>query len=127
KEKDKASKARLEEVNRELAEFRSKVEGMKAVWMREKELINKVRELKEKLDNARMELERATRGGQFDKAGEPQDGVIPELARQRAWARSVARSGRSSFLARRAWARPRRRERSRAFSSTTRRRWYVWT
>jgi ATP-dependent Clp protease ATP-binding subunit ClpB len=82
REPDRASKARLEEASRELAERRAAVEGMKAQWLREKELIARVRAVKEKIERARGDLERFTRQGVYDKAAELQHGVIPSLERE---------------------------------------------
>ena len=82
KEPDRASQTRLEEVSRELAERRSSVEAMKAQWLREKELIAKVREVKEKIEKAKGELDRFTRQGQYEKAGELQYGTLPGLQRE---------------------------------------------
>ncbi len=82
REPDHASRVRLEEVSREVAERRSVVEGMKAQWLREKELITKVREVKEKVEKAKGDLDRFTRQGLYEKAGELQYSVIPALQRE---------------------------------------------
>jgi ATP-dependent Clp protease ATP-binding subunit ClpB len=99
KEEDRASKIRLEEVNRELAELRAEADAMKAQWLREKEVISKVREVKERIEKARIEEERYTRGGDLGKAAEVKYGMLPELARQLAAAQDeihkAQRSGKS--------------------------------
>jgi ATP-dependent Clp protease ATP-binding subunit ClpB len=82
KEEDRASKIRLDEVNKELAELRNEADAMKAQWLREKELIAKVREVKERIEKARQDEERYTRGGDLGKAAEVKYGVLPELQRQ---------------------------------------------
>ncbi len=89
KEPDRASVQRFEEVKRSVAELREKIEGMKAQWLREKEIIGKVRVVKEKLETSRGELEKATREGRFDRAGEVQYGVIPGLERELAAAQET--------------------------------------
>ncbi len=99
KEEDRASKIRLDEVNRELAELRAEADAMKAQWLREKEVIGKVREVKERIEKARIEEERYTRGGDLGKAAEVKYGMLPELARQLAAAQEeihkAQRSGKS--------------------------------
>jgi ATP-dependent Clp protease ATP-binding subunit ClpB len=82
REPDHASRLRLEEVSREVAERRATAEGMKAQWLREKELITKVREVKEKVEKAKGDLDRFTRQGLYEKAGELQYSVIPSLQRE---------------------------------------------
>ncbi len=61
REDDKAAKARLEEVRREIAELEDKRTGMRAQWLNEKEIITKIRELQPQLEELRHEEERARR------------------------------------------------------------------
>ena len=82
RETDKASKARLEEVRREIAELQSKRDAMRAQWMREKELIAQVRELQRQLEELRLEEERFKRAGDLGKAAEVHYGRIPELEKK---------------------------------------------
>ncbi|MBL8682579.1 MAG: ATP-dependent chaperone ClpB [Myxococcales bacterium] len=82
KEEDRASKIRLDEVTKELAELRNEADAMKAQWLREKEVIGKVHEIKKKIEDARIEEERYTRGGDLGKAAEVKYGVLPDLTRQ---------------------------------------------
>jgi ATP-dependent Clp protease ATP-binding subunit ClpB len=81
RETDKASVARLEDVNRELAEQKSGLDAMKSKWLREKELIASVRTVKGRLEQARSDLERATREGKFERAGQLKYDEIPKLER----------------------------------------------
>ncbi len=81
RETDKASVARLEDVNRELAEQKSVLDAMKSKWLREKELIASVRTVKGRLEQARSDLERATREGKFERAGQLKYDEIPKLER----------------------------------------------
>src|SRR5437867_7321869 len=53
KEKDKASRERLEKLERELSDLREQADGMKAHWQREKEAIQKLRGLKERIEQVR--------------------------------------------------------------------------
>ncbi|MEX0833545.1 MAG: ATP-dependent chaperone ClpB [Actinomycetota bacterium] len=70
KEKDKASKERLEKLEKELADLNEKLEGMKAHWVREKEHIDKIRQLNSEIENVKAEAERAERGGDLERAAE---------------------------------------------------------
>jgi ATP-dependent Clp protease ATP-binding subunit ClpB len=88
REQDRASQARLEELNRELADRRAEVEGMKARWLREKELIGKVRAVKEAIEKAKLDLEKATREGRFEQAGRIKYDLLPKLERDLATAQN---------------------------------------
>jgi ATP-dependent Clp protease ATP-binding subunit ClpB len=82
KEKDAASKERLKKIEKELAELKEKSSALKAEWQKEKSVIDDQRKLKEELDQARTELERAQRRGELAAASELQYGRIPELEKQ---------------------------------------------
>jgi ATP-dependent Clp protease ATP-binding subunit ClpB len=82
KESDDASVARREAIEAELAELRERSSGMKAQWQAEKEAITAVRDLKERLEQARAEAERAEREADLQRAAELRYGEIPELEKQ---------------------------------------------
>ena len=82
KEHDKASKERLQKVEREIADLREKTAGMKVHWQQEKENISKIREMKERMEKTRFEAERATQEGNLAKAAELQYGTIPALEKE---------------------------------------------
>jgi ATP-dependent Clp protease ATP-binding subunit ClpB len=82
KEKDKASRERLTALERELAELREKSNGMKAQWQQEKETLGAVGKIKQQIEQARIEAERATRAGDLQKAAEISYGQIPQLEKQ---------------------------------------------
>jgi ATP-dependent Clp protease ATP-binding subunit ClpB len=82
KEPDPASQARKAEVEREIAELKEEIGGMKATWQREKELIGQVRSAKERIDQAKTESELAQRRGDLNRAAELKYGVIPQLERE---------------------------------------------
>ncbi|MCW8130394.1 MAG: ATP-dependent chaperone ClpB [Planctomycetota bacterium] len=84
KEKDAASKDRLEKLSKELAEFREQAEALKARWQNEKSIITKLREAKEKVEQYRNDEELAKRKGQLEKAAEIKYGKIPELEKETA-------------------------------------------
>ncbi|MCZ0813552.1 MAG: ATP-dependent chaperone ClpB [Pseudomonadota bacterium] len=82
KEDDSASKDRLEKLEKELAELQEKSAEMTAQWQAERDKLAGARDLKEKLDRARIELDHAKREGNLTRAGELSYGVIPQLEKQ---------------------------------------------
>jgi ATP-dependent Clp protease ATP-binding subunit ClpB len=81
-EEDPGTVARREQLERALADERERSAAMHAEWQREKETVGAVAELQERLEHARMELERAQREADLGRAAELQYGTIPELERQ---------------------------------------------
>ncbi|MER7928362.1 MULTISPECIES: ATP-dependent chaperone ClpB [unclassified Streptomyces] len=81
KEKDAASIERLEKLRRDLADREEELRGLNARWEKEKQSLNRVGELKEKLDELRGQAERAQRDGDFDTASKLLYGEIPSLER----------------------------------------------
>jgi len=79
KEKDKAAKARLEDIEQELVDLEQRSAELTARWQAEKDKIAGGKQVQEQLDRARIELEQAQRTGQYARAGELQHSVIPEL------------------------------------------------
>ncbi|MGI8603820.1 MAG: ATP-dependent Clp protease ATP-binding subunit [Verrucomicrobiales bacterium] len=82
KEKDPASRDRVERLEKEIAELKEKSTALKAQWQKEKEDVTFSRKLKEELEQLRLDLEKAQREGNYARAGEIQYGRIPELERQ---------------------------------------------
>ena len=82
KEDDKASKDRLEKLEKELGELQEQASEMTAKWLAERDKMEGARALKEKLDRARADLDIAKREGNLAKAGELSYGIIPELERK---------------------------------------------
>ncbi len=82
KETDPASVERREALERELAELRERTSAMKAQWQAEKETLAKVGQLKQQIEQARIEAEQAQRSGDLGKAAEITYGRIPGLERQ---------------------------------------------
>ncbi|MGW1785899.1 ATP-dependent chaperone ClpB [Streptomyces sp. NPDC002143] len=81
KETDAASRERLEKLRRDLADKEEELRGLNARWEKEKESLNRVGELKEKLDELRGQAERAQRDGDFDTASKLLYGEIPGVER----------------------------------------------
>ncbi len=79
KETDKATLDRLEKLEVELADLEEAASSLTSRWQAEKEKLNSAQKLKEQLDEARIDLEKAQRQGNLAKAGELAYGVIPEL------------------------------------------------
>ncbi|MGH3948487.1 MAG: ATP-dependent Clp protease ATP-binding subunit, partial [Pseudonocardiaceae bacterium] len=79
KEDDPASRERLTALSAELAEKREQLSGLTARWQNEKGSIDKIRELKEQLEQLRGESERAERDGDLGRAAELRYGKIPAL------------------------------------------------
>ena len=82
KEEDAASKERLEALREEIATTREKLDGMKANWQNERSAIDKVQELKAQMEDARTQMDRATRDGDLARASELRYSTIPDLQRQ---------------------------------------------
>ena len=91
KEKDAASKERRKAIERELDELRERSATMKAQWQTEKDAIRGVSDLKERLEQARMEAERAQRETDYERASKLQYEEIPDLERQLAEHESAER------------------------------------
>ncbi len=89
KETDAASKDRLEKLQRELGDLQERSDEMTAQWQAERDKLEGGRDLKERLDRARIDLDHAKRQGDLAKAGELSYGVIPQLERQVAEAENV--------------------------------------
>ena len=79
KETDAASAERLEALRQDIAETQERLNVAKAGWLNQKNAIDRVQELKGKLDEARSEEERATRDGDLARASELRFSVIPGL------------------------------------------------
>jgi ATP-dependent Clp protease ATP-binding subunit ClpB len=79
KEKDEASGERRETIEGELSELRARSEEMRSQWEKEKQALQGVRETKEKLEQARVEAERAQREANLDRAAQLVHGEIPRL------------------------------------------------
>lgn len=82
REEDAASKARLENAEKKLAELNEKASGLRAIWQREKEKIESLRSLKGELEQARNELAQAQRDYEWQRAAELQHGKIPDLEKK---------------------------------------------
>ncbi len=82
KEKDKASKERLAGIEAELAELKEQSSGLKAQWHMEKDLITRLQELKERIEETREAADRAERDGDLERAAELRYGQLVALNQQ---------------------------------------------
>jgi len=100
RETDPESRERRERVEQEIAELREQSSGMKAQWQSEKQVITDLRDKKERIDQLKVEADRATRVGDLTRAAEIQYGEIPTLQKefQAAEARLAELQKSSKFL-----------------------------
>ncbi len=82
REEDAASRERLEKLEKELADLEEKSAAKSAAWVAEKAQLMESQKLKERLDQARSEVEIAQRRGDLTRASELLYGVIPDLEKK---------------------------------------------
>jgi len=82
KEDDPASKARLEELRKELADVRAEADSLRAQWEAERHALRRVQDLRADIEQVRQEAEQAERNYNLDKAAELRLGRLPELQRR---------------------------------------------
>ena len=92
KEKDDASRVRLEALERELADLSERAGALKSQWQQEKDAIAGLRATKTELEQAQHEVETAERAADYGRAAELRYGRIPEL-QERLKAEEAALSG----------------------------------
>jgi ATP-dependent Clp protease ATP-binding subunit ClpB len=82
KEKDEASKRRLEKLQEDLSEKQQKLDSLNVRWEKERSELNKIGDLKTKLDSLRIQAERAQREGNLEAASKLLYGEIPALEKE---------------------------------------------
>ena len=82
KEKDEASKKRLEELQSELAALKAKSDRMTAQWKQEKAELEEVRKIRSELEDAKTKCENAINNGDYNTASRLKYNVIPELEKR---------------------------------------------
>ncbi|MDB6168234.1 MAG: ATP-dependent chaperone ClpB [Verrucomicrobia bacterium] len=95
KEKDEASARRLESLRKELAEAKEKAQAIRLHWEKEKAAIGKVRKLRENIEAARLEMEKAERAYDLNKVAELRHGKIPQMEEE---LRKLEKPGKSTTL-----------------------------
>jgi ATP-dependent Clp protease ATP-binding subunit ClpB len=93
KEKDDASKQRLEKLQEDLSEKQERLDVLNSRWEKERSELNKIGELKTKLDSLRIEADRAQREGNLELASRLLYGEIPQLEKQLTQAESQESDG----------------------------------
>jgi ATP-dependent Clp protease ATP-binding subunit ClpB len=78
----KESKDVREPLERELAEAKERRDGLQARWQKEKEALDRVKEITQRIDELRMEYERAERAGDFNRAAQIRHGELPALEKE---------------------------------------------
>jgi len=82
REEDKASKERLTQLEREIHNLRETSDGLKGHWKNEKESIQRIRELKEKIEATKLEEQQAQRQGDLNRAAELRYGTLTQLQKE---------------------------------------------
>ncbi|MFW6373155.1 MAG: ATP-dependent chaperone ClpB, partial [Thermodesulfobacteriota bacterium] len=82
KEKDAASKDRLQKLQSDIADMSEEIHGLKAKWQNEKNLIQKIRKTKEEIEQTTIEEQKAEREGNLARVAELRYGRANELRRQ---------------------------------------------
>ena len=82
KETDELSRQRLAALEKELSELRDSFNSKKAQWENEKNAIGKVQSLRAEVESVKADIEKATRNGDYARAGELQYGKLPQLQRE---------------------------------------------
>ena len=100
KETDKLSQEHLAEIQKELSDMRDEFNAKKAQWENEKNAIGKVQKLREDLEEANAQLEKAQREYDLNRAAELQYGRIPELKKQLEAEEQIAQEGKERSLLR---------------------------
>jgi ATP-dependent Clp protease ATP-binding subunit ClpB len=100
KESDEASRDRLEKLERELANLKAKGDALKARWQNEKNSVQKLRDLRQQIEQTKVEIERAEREYDLNKAAELKYGRLTQLERELAEASEILAKlqGESSLL-----------------------------
>ena len=100
KEDDPRSKARLEELQKELAEEREQFKSRKAQWENEKNAIGRIQMLREKIEDLNRQIEAAEQSYDLEKAAELKYGRLPEAKKQLEQEEQVAQNARENSMLR---------------------------
>src|SRR5574341_1357180 len=82
KETDKAAQDRLERLERELADLKERSSALRSRWEREKGAVMSMRDIKERIEHARHEIEQAERSADYARAAELKYGELVALERE---------------------------------------------
>jgi len=98
KEKDEASKQRLEKLQEDLKEKQAQLDVLNARWEKERAELNKIGDLKTKIDSMRIEAEKAQREGNLELASKLLYGEIPQLEKSLAEAENQEHDGKDRMV-----------------------------
>ena len=82
KEKDRASQERLVQLEKDLVDYKRRSQDLRARWEREKQELNAIKDLKEKIEQVRLDSEVAERRGELEKAAELRYGKLLGLQKE---------------------------------------------
>ncbi len=82
KERDKVSRERLENVKKEIANLKEKSDELKTHWQAEKDVIQTIRNLKTKIEDYKIEMEKSERESKLDRVAEIRYGMIPQAEKE---------------------------------------------
>ncbi len=82
KESDRASRERLEKLEKELADLKARGDALRAQWQVEKQAVTRLRKLREEIEQTKIEIERAERDYDLNRAAELRYGRLQQLERQ---------------------------------------------
>src|SRR5699024_7139296 len=100
KEEDPRSKARLAELQKELAEEREQFNSKKAQWENEKNAIGRVQQLREQIEELNRQIEAAEQRYDLEKAAELKYGRLPEAKRRLEAEEQIAQNAKESSMLR---------------------------
>ena len=98
KEKDSASKNRLKKLSKELAELQHNFDILTLQWEKEKSVLQDLSELKQKIEEVRLQIERARQDYNLEEAARLEYGVLPQLEKQQETALTVDETQNNQLL-----------------------------
>jgi ATP-dependent Clp protease ATP-binding subunit ClpB len=82
KEKDPASKERLQKIDKEIADLKAQSDALKAQWQAEKQMVQRLRSFREQIEQTKIEIEKAERQYDLNRAAELKYGKLSDLERR---------------------------------------------
>ena len=98
KETDRASKDRLEKLDKELADQKGEADAMKARWQAEKQGVQSIQTIREQIEQAKTDIDRAERQYDLNRAAELKYGILPDLEKKLNAAEATADRDKDSRL-----------------------------
>ncbi|HSQ56062.1 MAG TPA: ATP-dependent chaperone ClpB, partial [Gemmata sp.] len=98
KETDRASRDRLEKLEKELGDLKADADALKARWQAEKQAVSQVQTVREQIEQVKLDIERAQRSAEYQRAAELQYGKLPELEKKLAAADAMSDRDRDNKL-----------------------------